>query len=366
MVERGGTRRSFLGALAVTAGGAVAGCRSPGAVFQNEETPTDDAPTASTGGGTGESSSYTDVYQDVIDSVASVRIYGADGQRGQGSAFVYDDQYLVTNAHVVDGSRRVAVRFESTGWIPAETVASDTYSDLAVVEPDEISGPAEPLSFVEEEPPVGTEVVAIGNPFGFSGSVSTGVVSGTDRNLSGPNDFSIPDAVQTDAPVNPGNSGGPLVTLDGDVVGVVNAGGGDNLGFAVSAALTQRVVPSLIATGGYRHSYMGVLLQDVSPVIAEANDLANAAGVYIHEVRDGGPSDGVLQGSTDETTVEGVETPVGGDVIRTMDGEPIPTRQALSTVLALRTTPGDSVSVALQRDGEPVDVDLVLGSRPEP
>jgi len=365
MHDSGSTRRAFLGTL-VAAAGASAGCRAPAPTVDDGLEPTEEPPTEASPAQPRASSPYTRVYRDVVSSVASVRIYGAGDQRAQGSAFVYDDRALVTNAHVVENANRVAVRFGASEWISAETVATDVYSDLAVIEPEQFPDSASPLPFVADEPPIGTEVVAVGNPFGFSGSVTAGIISGTDRNLSGPNDFSIPDTVQTDAPLNPGNSGGPLVTLDGDVVGVVNAGGGDNLGFAISAALTERVVPELLTTGRYDHSYMGVLLQDVTPLVAQANDLSVASGVYIHEVRSGGPSDGVLQGSTGERTFEGVKTPVGGDVVRTMGGETVRSRQDLSRYLALSTRPGDTIPIGLERDGERIDVELTLGRRSRP
>jgi S1-C subfamily serine protease len=365
MDESGPTRRSFLAAV-VTMAGATAGCRAPASTVTEPGGATNDSGDDATATPVPASSPYTEVYREVVPSVASVRIYGAGSQRGQGSAFVYDDRHLVTNAHVVADANRVAVRFGTSAWIAAETVATDTSSDLAVIEPRQLPDDATPLPFVAREPPIGTEVVAVGNPFGFAGSVTAGIVSGVDRSLSGPNDFSIPDAVQTDTPVNPGNSGGPLVTLDGDVVGVVNAGGGDNLGFAISAALTERVVPALLADGRYRHPYMGVLLQDVTPLVAEANDLAVASGVYVHEVLADSPAAGVLEGSSGRRTYEGVETPVGGDVIRTMDGEPIRSRQDLSTFLALSTRPGDAIPIGLKRDGERVEVALTLGRRPPP
>jgi S1-C subfamily serine protease len=194
--------------------------------------------------------------------------------------------------------------------------------------------------------------------------VTAGIVSGVDRTLPAPNDFSIPDAIQTDAPVNPGNSGGPLVDLDGTVVGVVNSGGGDNVGFAVSAALTRRVVPSLVDDGSYEHSYMGIRLRPVGPLLARANDVDR--GVYVDSVVPDGPSRGVFEGSTGETTIEGVTVPTGGDVIVAMEDTPIPQRQALSAFLALETRPGDTIAVTVLRDGAEQTVDLTLGSRPDP
>jgi S1-C subfamily serine protease len=370
-----GSRRAFLTAVAAATAG-LAGCESMGTAADTNavsgeptgepSTPLYAQETATASGDRTGSASYTAAYEAAVGSVASVRIYNGSGGRAQGSAFVYDDRHLVTNEHVVSGGSSVFVRFEGGDWQPVSVVGTDVYSDLAVLRVEDRPESAPPLPFVREDPPVGTRVVAIGNPFGLSGSVSSGIISGADRTQDAANGFSIPDTVQTDAPVNPGNSGGPLVDLDGRVVGVINAGGGDNIGFAISAALTGRVVPELIADGEYEHSYMGVRLRDVGPALAEANDLEQASGVYIDDVVAGGPSDGVLEGSTGDTFVEGIEAPTGGDVVRTLDDTPVPTRQDLSTFLALETSPGTTVDVTVIRDGSEETVPLELGRRPEP
>jgi S1-C subfamily serine protease len=308
---------------------------------------------------------FVDAYDDTIGSVAQLQVFGSRG-RGQGTGWVYDDEFVVTNQHVVGSASDVYARFPEGGWTEASVVGTDVYSDLAVLLVEEQPASATPLALADSDPAVGREVVAIGNPFGLSGSVTAGIVSGVDRTLPAPNDFSIPDAIQTDAPVNPGNSGGPLVDLDGTVVGVVNSGGGDNVGFAVSAALTRRVVPSLVDDGSYEHSYMGIRLRPVGPLLARANDVDRGRGVYVDSVVPDGPSRGVFEGSTGETTIEGVEVPTGGDVIVAMENTPIPQRQALSAFLALETRPGDTIAVTVLRDGAEQTVDLTLGSRPDP
>ncbi|MFB6139748.1 MAG: S1C family serine protease, partial [Halosimplex sp.] len=150
------------------------------------------------------------------------------------------------------------------------------------------------------------------------------------------------------------------------VAGVVNSGGGDNIGFAISAPLVRRVVPALLEDGDYAHPYMGVRLQTVGPLLAEANGVDGRTGVYIAVVRDGSPSDGVLRGSTGNDTVAGRSVETGGDVVVAMDDTPIPTRQALASFLALETSPGDTIDVTVLRDGSEETVELTLGSRPEP
>lgn len=357
MTDRSPTRRAFLGGLSAATLGAVAGCaapvgsQAPGTATDAEATPAAESP-------------YTKVYRQTVGSVVLVQV--ADPLGGQGSGFVFDGEgHVLTNQHVVAGTDRVDLRFADGTWRTATVLGTDAYSDLAVLSVD--GGPSlEALPFVDTAPAIGTEVVAIGSPFGLTESLTTGVVSGVHRSISTAGNFTISDAVQTDAAVNPGNSGGPLVTLDGDVVGVIRSGGGDNIGFAISAALVQRVAPALVDRGRYRHSYLGVGIIDVSPTLAEANDLDRSAGVYVDRVVEGGPADGVLEGSTDTRTVGGVEVPVGGDVIVAIDGEPIPTSGALGRHLALETRPDQSVTIELVRGGEPSTVDLRLGARPPP
>jgi S1-C subfamily serine protease len=318
------------------------------------------------GGQTG-TSPYTEVYQATIDSVVLIRAFSERGI-SDGSGFFWDERHLVTNQHVVEGGTDVEVQFARGAWTEGEIVETDAYSDLAVVRVEEAAVPdyATPLALVSEDPPIGAEVVALGNPLGLGESVSAGIVSGVDRSLPAPNDFVIADTVQTDAAANPGNSGGPLVTLDGDVVGVVTAGRGNDINFAVSAALMNRVVPTLRAGEEYRHPYVGIRLVGVSPSVAAANDLDEVRGVLVAEVVDDGPSEGVLQGSPDSAVTNGRRVPVGGDVIVEMAGRAIPDREALSTFLALETSPGDTVPTTVIRDGERVEVALELGRRPRP
>ena len=382
------SRRRLIAALGTGLAGGLAGC-SLGAPAREEADGTGETGTSAPGPGDSDlpertppaldietpreteglpsDSPYTRVYREVIDSVTAIRVETPSGG-GSGTAWMYDDRHLVTNEHIVGEARSAAVRFRNDGWREVSIVGSDVYSDLGVVRVADPPDDATPLALVDAEAPVGTEVVAVGNPFGLSGSVTVGIVSGNDRSLDAPNGFSIPDAVQTDAAANPGNSGGPLVTLDGEVAGVINSGvrGGDNVGFAISAALTERVVPALVARGEYEHSYVGVAPVDVGPDLARANNLPVTWGVYIDETRTGTPADGVLRGSTGSAVVDDREIPTGGDVVVNIDGTVIQTRQDLGTFLALETSPGDTVTVTVIRDERTEQVRLRLASRPEP
>lgn len=385
MEEQPLTRRRLLGALGTALAGGMAGC----SIGQSPQTATDTTPgtseesnpstplqsQAAQDSQTGSrrldddpadsESAVSEVYEQVVDSVVAVRVRQF-GSSSRGTAWVYDESHLVTNQHVVTDANTVSVWFDDDGWREATVVGTDVYSDLAAIEVTDMPTDATPLSLVQQDPPIGTQVLAIGNPFGLTGSLSSGIVSGLNRTLPAANDFSIPDAIQTDAAVNPGNSGGPLVDLDGNVVGVINSGGGDNIGFAISAAMVSRVVPELIANGEYEHSYMGVSLTEVTPRIVQANSLSMARGVYIDDVVDGGPSEGVLEGSTNSQRIDGQSVPVGGDVIVRMGETDIRTTQTLSTFLALETSPGDTIEIEVIRGGERQTVQLTLGSRPEP
>ncbi|WP_081597653.1 S1C family serine protease [Natrinema pellirubrum] len=217
---------------------------------------------------------------------------------------------------------------------------------------------------VDDPPAVGREVVAIGNPFDLEGTLTTGIVSGVDRSIPAPTGYSIPDAIQTDAAVNPGNSGGPLLTLEGAVAAVINSGGGDNVGFGISAALTERVVPELVEDGAYDHSFLGASFTDVTPAVASANDLADRGGLLVVDIVGGGPAAGVLEPSPGTEYTGRRRVPVGGDVLLAVDGTALATKEDLERYLALETRPGDTVELTVRRDGTERSVSLELGTRP--
>ncbi|MHC3381994.1 S1C family serine protease [Haloarcula sp. H-GB5] len=287
-----------------------------------------------------------------------------DTGQEQGTGFLYNKTHVVTNAHVAGNATEAQLQFHNGTWSDGIVQGTDSHSDLAVISVTDAPDSAQPLAFVQDLPVIGQEVVAIGNPYNLNGTVTSGIISGLDRLIPSPAGYRIPDAIQTDAAVNPGNSGGPLMSLDGNVIGVVNSKQGDNIAFGISAALTQRVVPELIESGSYEHAYMGVSLQKVTPTIAEANDMSEPRGLLIVQTVRGGPADGVLQPS-DIEFVDGVQIPVGGDVILAIDGERMSSFEDLASYLALQTRPGDTLQVTILRDGEERMVELSLVARPE-
>ncbi|ODR81220.1 serine protease [Haladaptatus sp. W1] len=322
-----------------------------------------------------EQSLYERLYDETIPSVVSVYVTPRDvngpTRSGAGSGFIYDhgaqrepDGYVVTNGHVVGGIDEVELRFSEGDWRTGRVVGRDGGTDLAVVEVTDLPAYAEPLAVAADAPTPGQRVAALGNPMGLDGTITTGIVSGTNRSLPTGNGFAIPDTVQTDAAINPGNSGGPLVTLDGEVVGVNRARQGDGIGFAISGAIVSRVVPTLIETGTYRHPYLKISTVDVSPLVAEANELAETRGVLVVDVRLG-PASGALVGCESVRTLRGRDVPVGGDVIVGMNGRAVRSHEELMRHLLIEARPGEEAEVELVRNGQRLSETVVLGERPK-
>jgi S1-C subfamily serine protease len=309
------------------------------------------------------------LYRTAIPSVVSVYVTGDDDGRqrrgGAGSGFVYGDGYVVTNQHVVGDTAYVELRFADGEWRTGEVVGSDPYTDLAVVGVDDLPADAVALPVADANPDPGERVAAIGNPMGLDGTITVGYVSGTNRSNPTGSGFSLPETIQTDAAVNPGNSGGPLLTLDGTVVGVNRAKAGDNIGFAIGPAILNRVVPALVEDGVFRPAYLNVRTVDVSPTVAEANRLDDSFGVLVVDVGTAyGGTD--LRGCDRVTRVRGREVPIGGDVIVGIDDRPIRSTEELTSYLLTRVTPDETVELAVRRHGEEFTEIVRLAERPVP
>lgn len=347
----------FLGAVVGAGAGVIVFGADTGPSVQAPE-PADSMP--SEADGTVYGGNLTGLYESTIDSIVTLRVETEAGS-SQGSGFIYTDTYVVTNEHVVADATALSVQFADGIWREATVVGTDTYTDLAVIQVGSMPSSAEPLPIAETVPEPGQFVAAFGSPFGLQGTITHGIVSGVNRSMEVSGGFSIPDTVQTDAPINPGNSGGPLVSMDGTVVGVNRAKGGDNVGFAISAQVVERVVPELIRDGDVAHSYMGIRSLPVTPTVAATHDLSSATGIAVVEVVPGSPADGVLQsGDWDGTDT----VPRDGDVILAIDGTPIRGHEDLSRHLLLHTKPGDTVTLTVYRDGQRTPVEFELGDRP--
>src|SRR5215207_2018185 len=300
--------------------------------------------------------------------------FGAPQQgTATGSGFVVDkDGTIVTNAHVVEGADSVEVRFDENGeFINADVKGVDTSTDVAVlkVDPSDVSGDLTPIPLGDSsKTQVGDSVIAIGNPFGYSRTVTTGIVSGLQREIQAPNGFTIPDVIQTDASINPGNSGGPLLDANGRVIGInsqIATGGGQGsvgIGFAVPVNTAKRLLPDLKAGETIERAYLGVQMQDVTDQLAEDLNLAADKGALVVEVTNDSPADkaGLRGGRTD--TGQGV--PAGGDLIVEVDGKPVSDSNDVADAIAQKR-PGDSAEITYYRGDSKKTVTVELAKRPD-
>ena len=316
----------------------------------------------------GSGESLTELFNQVEESVVAIDAF--EDREGQGSGFVYrEDGYIVTNYHVVGNSETVEVTFTDGLTENAEVLGTDLYTDLAVLKVDRDD--LRPLQLGNlEDVEVGQKAVAIGNPFGFQSSMTTGIISQTDRLLPVQGGFSIPNILQTDAAINPGNSGGPLMNAQGEVVGVNTAietdtGVFSGVGFAISAESVERVVPRLIEEGSYQHAWLGVSGVDVGPDIAEEMGLEENTGFLVIDVVEGGPSEDILKQSENVVEINGQEIAVGGDIIIGIGDQEVRGIEDILVYLARNTEAGDEIELTVLRDGEEITVEVELDPRPE-
>ena len=313
-----------------------------------------------------------------------------------GSGFVYDrNGHIVTNYHVITGGTsegKVQITFLDGSTYNARLIGGDPFSDLAVLKLDKENIPSHklvPLPIGDSTTlRVGERVVAIGNPFGLSGSMTEGIVSGLGRMLpsaeqeeelemipSNPTpsaSFLIPDIIQTDAPINPGNSGGPLLNIRGEVIGINTAifsttGASAGIGFAIPSNTIKKVVPSLITKGDYQHPYLGIVGVDITPEIAEALGLTEARGFLVTDVSSGSPAQkaGIQGGNRGSlANVNGREIGMGGDVILKVDEHTVRKLDDVLTYLEREKKVGEAVQLTILRNGGTENINLTLGPRP--
>lgn len=295
------------------------------------------------------------------------------GDGGVGSGFVYDKRgHIITNAHVITEAREITVTFLDGSSYIAQTVGIDPFTDIAVLLVDVDPALLKPLKFGDSSGlKVGQPAVAIGNPFGLSGSMTSGIISQIGRLLPSNTGYSIPDVIQTDAAINPGNSGGPLLNMRGEVIGINNAiqsttGEFAGIGFAIPSQTVIKVAPTLISDGKYSHPWIGVSGKDLNLKLANVMDIDTSIGFLVISVIDGSPADvaGIL-GSDVEMMIDGELELVGGDVIVGVDDQDI--RKIDDILLHLQRTKsvGDVLQLEIIRDGMHMNVDLVLAERPD-
>lgn len=293
-----------------------------------------------------------------------------------GSGFVYDDNgHIITNHHVVSGGgNRLDVTFPDGIVYRASLIGSDLSADIAVLYVEEVSKEKLlPLSLADSSKVrVGERVAAIGNPFGLSGSLSTGIVSGVGRQIPAQEEegFTIPDIIQTDAPINPGNSGGPLLNMRGEVIGINSAiysttGQFAGVGFAIPSNTIAQVVPSLITTGSYQHPWLGVAGRDMTPGIADRLGLDEPRGFLVMDVVAGSPAEkaGIQRGNKD-TVIDGTPMKLGGDVIIAVDNNTVRKIDDILAYMEMEKSVGDDLKLTILREEQTMEVIATLAARP--
>ena len=295
-------------------------------------------------------------------------------QKALGSGFVIDKAgHIVTNYHVVAGARSVEVSFSNSDNMKARIVGSDPSTDIAVLQIDARSRALKPLELGNSDRVrVGDSVVAIGNPLGYDRSVTAGIVSAVQRAISAPNQFPIDHVIQTDAPINHGNSGGPLINSRAQVIGVnAQIATGDNgtdgnigIGFAIPVNTVRTVVAQLIKQGKVEHAFIGITAKPVSPQIASLFRLPAQHGLLVATVDAGsGAADAGLRQGTDTAVVSGESWPVGGDLIVSADGIPLSSIDQLRDLIAAKK-PGQSISLEVYRGTKKLTLEVKLGRQP--
>ena len=324
------------------------------------------------------------LYEAVNPGVASIIVYSDGLILGQGSGFLFDDQgHILTNYHVVENAAQIEVVFPNGFRAEGEVIGTDLDSDIAVVEVVISDASLKPLALGSSSGvKVGQYVVAIGNPYGLSGTMTVGIVSARGRLLQSLREapsggfFTAPDLIQTDAAINPGNSGGPLLNMNGKVIGINRAirtnGEGDailsnsGIGFAVPIDIVKRVVPYLIRDGKYDYPYLGIVSRENLTLIEKEvlGFSSETMGAYVIEVPINGPaSDAGLRGGTVETKFP--DLPAGGDLITTVDGEPIRSFSDLLAYLVTNKSPGDEMEITVLREGQELVLKVILEKRPD-
>jgi S1-C subfamily serine protease len=292
-------------------------------------------------------------------------------QQSLGSGFVIDKAgHIVTNYHVIEGAKSVQVSFSNGDNVKARIVGSDPSTDIAVLQVQAHSRALTPLVWGNSDTArVGDSVVAIGNPFGYTRTATAGIVSAVDRPLTAPNNVSIGHAIQTDAALNHGNSGGPLLDTRGEVIGVNsqistgNTGQQGNLGigFAIPSNAVRGVVAQLIESGHVEHAFLGIRAQELTSSIAQLFRLPVTHGLLVAHVQPGtGAAHAGLRGPTNQVVVAGMSWPLGGDIIVQADGVPTPTENKLVDVIASHK-PGDTIKLVVYRGNVKQTIEVKLG-----
>ena len=316
--------------------------------------------------------SLIDIFEKSEESVVQVNVLRGESDGGMGSGFVYtDDGYIITNQHVVRDAQKVTVTFLDGEAYIGDVVGRDRDLDIAVVKVNPSNTYIQPIKIGDSSKlKVGERIAAIGNPFGLSGSMTSGIVSQIGRLLPQESGYSIPDVIQTDAAINPGNSGGPLINMKGEVVGINTAiqsatGEFSGIGFAVPSNTVKKVVPILIEKGEFSHPWMGISGTDVDPELAEVRGLNSSKGFLVVSVIEGSPAEQAgLLGVTETKEVDGREFAMDGDIITSIDGKTVRKISDILVHLQREKSIGDEMVLSVNRGGEVLELTMILEERP--
>ena len=297
--------------------------------------------------------------------------FGPQETSASGSGFVIDKAgHIVTNYHVIEGAKEVQVNFSGDDRMDAKVVGTDPSTDIAVLQIDAQARALTPLPLGDSETVrVGDAVIAIGNPFSLERTVTAGIVSALQRKITAPDGFAIDEVIQTDAAINRGNSGGPLMNANGEVVGVnaqieTETGGNVGIGFAIPINTVKEVVSQLIEGGKVEHAYLGIEMATIDDTVAETFNLPVDQGVLVMRVHDGSPAERAgLKGGTTPVVVEGESYLLGGDVITKADGDEIESADELGDIVASKK-PDDELELEINRKSETQTITITLGRRP--
>jgi len=316
--------------------------------------------------------SLIDIFEKSEESVVQVNVLRSESDGGMGSGFVYsEDGYIITNQHVVKEAQKVTVTFLDGEAYIGDVIGRDRDLDIAVVKVNPSNTYIQPIKIGDSSKlKVGEKIAAIGNPFGLSGSMTSGIVSQIGRLLPQESGYSIPDVIQTDAAINPGNSGGPLINMKGEVVGINTAiqsatGEFSGIGFAVPSNTVKKVVPVLIENGEFKHPWMGISGTDVDPELAEVRGLKSSKGFLIVSVIEGSPAEQAgLMGVTETKEIDGREFAIDGDIILSIDGETVRKISDILVHLQREKSIGDEMVLSVNRNGEILELTMILEERP--
>ena len=318
--------------------------------------------------------SLVEIFEKSESGVVRVNVQRDDstGSNGVGSGFVFDKKgHIITNAHVINDAKKVIVTFLDGRSYNADVIGFDEFTDIGVIKVNADLTLLHPLTLGDSSNlKVGEQIAAIGNPFGLSGSMTSGIVSQLGRLLPSGHGYSIPDVIQTDAAINPGNSGGPLLNMRGEIVGINTAiqsttGEFTGVGFAVPSKTIAKIVPSLITNGEYNHPWIGISGRDIDPDLAKVLNLNDAVGFLVITVVPDSPAEKAgIHGSDETVTIDGINYPKGGDIILAVDGIEVRKIDDILIYLQRAKSVGDEMNLEVLREGRTTNITITLQERP--